>query len=148
MNNNDLKLKLIESLEKIYYMEAFGQMAEFLQGELYLLKFLAENKDEEFGPSELSEKIHISRPRITTTISALRKKKYVATELDEIDRRRLKIKVTEKGIKFIMQKQIDVQENFDIFIDGIGEKDTLELIRIVNLAAEIMHNKDNKINEE
>lgn len=148
MDKDGLKLDLIESLEKIYYMEAFSQLAEFLQGELYLLKFLALHRYEEFGPSELSERLHISRPRITTTISALRKKKFVATELDEDDRRRLKIKATEKGIEFILEKQEKVEENFDVFIDGIGEKDTLELIRIVDLAANIMHNKENKNHKE
>ncbi len=144
MNKDDLKSNLMDSLEKIYYMEAFSQLADFLQGELYLLSFLALNKDKEFGPSELSQILYISKPRITTTISALRKKKFVTTEHDEDDRRRLNIKVTEKGIKFVHSKQKKVEENFDVFIDGIGEKDTLELIRIVDLAADIMHNKHNK----
>ena len=148
MDNNNLKLQLIESLEKVYYMDAFSQMVEFLQGELYFLNFLAVNSDEEFGPSELSEKLHISRARTTTIISALRKRKHVVTELDEVDRRRLKIKATEEGIAFIMEKQKKVEENLDTFICGIGEKDTLELIRIVDLAADIMNNKDNKNNEE
>lgn len=142
MDNNELKLNLIESLEKIYYMEAFSQMVEFLQGELYLLKFLATNSDEDFGPSELSEKLHISRPRITNTISALKKKKFVATELDKDDRRRLKVKATEKGIKFVLEKQEKVEKNFDAFINGIGAKDSLELIRIINLAADIMQDSD------
>lgn len=144
MNNNELKLRLVESLEKIYYMEAFSQMTEFLQGELYLLRFLVTNSDEEFGPSELSKRINISRPRITTTISALKKKKLVVTEPDKDDRRRLKIKATEKGKKFILKKQEHVVENFDAFINGIGAEDTLELIRIINLAADIMHDKNNK----
>ena len=105
MSKEDLKLELIDSLEKIYYMEAFGQLAEFLQGELYLLRFLALNNDEEIGPSELSERLHMSRPRITATISALRKKSFLVTELDEIDRRRLKVKITEEGIAYIIKKQ-------------------------------------------
>lgn len=144
MDNDTLKLKLIKSLEKIYYMEAFSQLADFLQGELYLLKFLASNKGKEFGPSELSQILHISRPRITTTISPLRKKGFVKTEPDQYDRRRLKVKATDKGIRFVNNKQRKVEDNFEAFIDGIGEKDTLELIRIVDLAAQIMENKHNK----
>lgn len=96
MSKEVLKFELIDSLEKIYYMEAFSQLAEFLQGELYLLRFLALNKEEEIGPSELSERLHMSRPRITATISALRKKDFVNTELDKEDRRRLKIRITKK----------------------------------------------------
>ncbi len=144
MDNNELKFRLVESLEKIYYMEAFTHMTEFLQGELYLLKFLVSNKDKEFGPSELSKKINISRPRITTTISALKKKNLVITKPDKDDRRRLKIKATTKGEKLILNKEKDVLKNFDAFIDGIGAKDTLELIRIIDLAADIMSDESYK----
>lgn len=148
MENSELKLKLIQSLEKIYYMEAFSKLADFLQGELYLLNFLSLDSDEEYGPSELSDLLHISRPRITATISALKKKKYVHTELDKVDRRRLKVKITDLGRKFVDEKQIEVEGNFDGLIEGIGENDTLELIRIVNLAADVMEDKYNKENEE
>ena len=148
MENSELKLKLIQSLEKIYYMEAFSKLADFLQGELYLLKFLSLDSDEEYGPSELSQILHISRPRITATISALKKKKYVNTELDKIDRRRLKVSITDLGREFVEEKQVEVEGNFDGLIEGIGEDDTLELVRIVNLAADIMEHKYNKENEE
>lgn len=147
MDKNDLKLELIGSLEKIYYMEAFSQLIEFLQGELYLLRFLALNNSEEIGPSELSDKLHMSRPRITATIAALKKKGLLSTELDKIDRRRLKVKITRKGYDSILKKQAMVDENFEDFIKGIGEDDTRELIRIVNLAVKIMENKEEK-NEE
>lgn len=145
MNNQDLKLELIESLEKIYYMEAFSKLADFLQGELYILRFLFLNNGEEIGPSELSDRLHMSRPRVTATISTLRKKGFVSTEADENDRRRLRVNISQKGIKFVEQKQESVENNFEQFIQGIGEKDTLELIRIVNLAVDIMENKDEKI---
>ncbi|GEM_PF-1428966 len=148
MTKEDLKLELIDSLEKIYYMEAFGQLAEFLQGELYLLRFLALNKDEEIGPSELSDRLHMSRPRITATISALRKKKLLLTELDEVDRRRQKVKITKEGLEYIVRKQAKVEENFTEFINGIGQEDTRELIRIIDLAVKIMEKKQEKNGEE
>lgn len=141
MSKEVLKFELIDSLEKIYYMEAFSQLAEFLQGELYLLRFLALNKEEEIGPSELSERLHMSRPRITATISALRKKDFVNTELDKEDRRRLKIRITKKGMDHIIKKQACVEGNFEVFINGIGEEDARELIRIIDLATKIMQKK-------
>lgn len=148
MSKEDLKLELIDSLEKIYYMEAFSQLAEFLQGELYLLRFLSLNKGEEIGPSELSERLHMSRPRVTATISTLRKKGFVNTELDKKDRRRLKVRITKKGIDYIIKKQTIVNENFEEFINGIGEDDSRELIRIVDLAVKIMENKQVKNGEK
>lgn len=142
MNNEDLKFKLIESLEKIYYMEAFSQMADFLQGELYILRFLFLNRDEVIGPSELSDRLHMSRPRVTATIAALKKKGLVITKADEIDRRRLRINISKKGLEFIRDKQESVENNFEEFVMGIGEKDTLELIRIIDLAVDIMDDKE------
>ncbi|MDY0234989.1 MAG: MarR family transcriptional regulator [Gudongella sp.] len=147
MNKQDLKIELINSLEKIYYMEAFSQLVEFLQGELYLLRFLALHRDSEVNPSVLSEKLHMTRPRITATIAALKKKELVSTELDRKDRRRLKVKITKKGVDSIFEKQAIVDANFEEFINGIGEEDAKELIRIVNLAVKIMQKKQVK-NEE
>ena len=148
MSKEDLKLELIDSLEKIYYMEAFSQLAEFLQGELFLLRFLSLNKGEEIVPSELSERLHMSRPRVTATISTLRKKGFVNTELDKKDRRRLKVRITKKGIDYIIKKQTIVNENFEEFINGIGEDDSRELIRIVDLAVKIMEKKQVKNGEK
>lgn len=148
MDKDNLKLKLIGSLEKIYYMEAFGQLVEFLQGELYLLRFLALNIDEKLNPSQLSKSLHMSRPRITATISGLKKKGFVITKQDKKDRRRLIVEITQKGLEFVKEKQGKVEENFDEFINGLGEKDTIELIRIVNLAADIMEIKQKHNNGE
>lgn len=148
MENSELKIQLINSLEKIYYMEAFSNLTEFLQGELYLLNFLSLNRSKELGPSDLSEVLHISRPRITATISALKKKSYVETEADKLDRRRLKVRITDLGREFVKSKQTEVEDNLVQLIEGIGKDDTCELIRIVNLAADIMENKYNIENEE
>lgn len=142
MDKSILKLKLIESLEHIYYMEAFSQLVDFLKGELYLLNFLVSNKNKEFGPSELSKILHVSRPRITMTIATLKEKNLVKTESDQKDRRRIKVQSTDKGIKYIKSKQRKVEENLEEFIHGIGEKDTLELIRIIDLAASLMKNEE------
>ena len=145
MNSQGLRLELIKSLEKVYYMEAFSQLAEFLQGELYILRYLYLNSSEEINPSELSDRLHMSRPRVTATISALKKKGYVSTEADENDRRRLRVNISKKGIELIKEKQENVENNFEQFIQGIGEKDTLELIRIVSLAVDIMENRNENI---
>jgi len=147
MESKDLKDKLIESLGKIYYMEAFSQLTEFLQGELYVLHFLSENQDREVNPSILSDKLHISRPRITAALSALRKKGYVETEMSEDDRRRILVKLTEEGLIFIEDKQKTVEGYFDLFVEGLGDENASELIRLIELTVEIMGPKDKSISE-
>lgn len=147
MEGWDLKDKLIESLGKIYYMEAFSQLTEFLQGELYVLHFLSENHSREVNPSMLSDKLHMSRPRITAALSALRKKGYVETEMSVDDRRRILVKLTLEGLNFIEDKQKTVEANIDLFIEGLGEANLSELIRLIELTVDIMGSKDKGISE-
>lgn len=144
MHNNLLKNKLIESLGKIYYMEAFNQLTEFLQGELYVLYFLAQNQDAEINPSILSNNLHISRPRITATLSTLRKKKYVETINCDYDRRKVLVIITSEGLNYIERKKKNVDKYFELFIKGLGEENSKELIRLIDLAVDIVNqNKSN-----
>lgn len=141
MDNEDLRYRLIGSLEKIYYMEEFTQLIEFLQGELYVLQYLDTNKSETNNPSVLSDQLHISRPRITAAISALRKKGYVEAVTSDEDRRKVFVSITDEGRRFLEGKREKVVDSFQEFIQNIGQENTLELIRIVDLTAEIMKNK-------
>lgn len=139
MDSKHLKNKLIGSLGKIYYMEAFNQLTEFLQGELYVLYFLAQNQDMEINPSILSDNLHISRPRITATLSTLRKKKYVETINSDYDRRKILVIITSEGLNFIERKKENVDKYFELFIEGLGEENSKELIRLIDLAVDIVN---------
>lgn len=139
MEANELKDKLIESLEKIYYMEAFSQLTEFLQGELYLLHFLSKNQDAEINPSFLSDELHMTRPRVTAALTTLKKKGYVETEYSKEDRRRIVVNLTKEGLDFIMNKQKVVEGNFEFFVKGLGEENSRELIRLIDLTVDLMN---------
>ncbi len=138
MDNYKLKNQLIEALGKVYYMEAFSQLVEFLQGELYVLYYLATRDEEETSPSEISEKLHMSRPRTTATLTTLRKKGFVVTRANELDRRRVDVMITKNGKEHLDRKKDAVNQNLDIFIKEIGEEEALDLIRIINKSAGLM----------
>ncbi|WP_409227628.1 MarR family winged helix-turn-helix transcriptional regulator [Gudongella sp. SC589] len=138
MDDYRLKNQLIEALGKVYYMEAFSQLVEFLQGELYVLYYLAGSDEMETSPSEISEKLHMSRPRTTATLTALRKKGFVVTRSNEKDRRRVDVMITGKGKEHLEMKKDAVNHNLDLFIEGIGSEEALHLIRIINKAAGLM----------
>lgn len=143
MEKEKLKNSLIESLSKVYFMEAFCHLTEFLQGELFVLYFLAQNKDLELNPSIISSNLHISRPRVTNTLATLKKKEFVETEESLEDRRRIRVAITEKGLIYLEEKRRKVEEYFNVFIERFSEKDTMELIRLINLAVDTMAMKEN-----
>ena len=138
----ELRNNLTASLARIYDIEAFSNLAEFLQGELHVLQNLTQNNSLEMNPSILSDNLHVSRSRITAALSALRKKGYVTMEMSEDDRRRMRVKLTTAGEAFIKEKQENVERYFDKLIKGMGEENVLELIRLIELSVEIMDNKE------
>lgn len=138
MEASILKDSLINALGKIYYMEAFHQVVDFLQGELYILHHLLKSDSDGVNPSSLSEMLHISRPRVTAALSALRKKGYVETRLDEDDRRRVTVILTPEGREFILMRQEKVEGYFNDFIEKLGEESAERLISLLDLIVAMM----------
>lgn len=138
---NELKYKLTAILSKMYDTVAFTSLAEFLQGEIHVMHNLYLSRDMEINPSILSENLHVSRSRITAALSSLREKGYVTMEISENDRRRMLVSLTAEGIRFIEEKKENVEKYFDTLIDGMGEKNVNELIRLIEMGIAIMDNE-------
>ncbi|MHA0856825.1 MarR family winged helix-turn-helix transcriptional regulator [Paenibacillus sp. CMAA1364] len=145
MDKQQLTNHLTMSLAKIYELEAFSHLADFLQGELHILHYLSQNKHSENNPSILSDNLHVSRSRITAALSTLRKKGYVSMEMSENDRRRMTVVLTSDGDIFIKGKQDQVVGYFNKLVDGLGETNALEMIRLIELSVKIMDNKEDKL---
>lgn len=139
MKKIELRDKLTASLIQMYEMEAIGSLADFLQGELHIMQYLSSDRESEINPSVLSDKLHVSRSRITAALSALRKKGYVTMEMNEDDRRRMRVKLTAEGEVLIKQKQDHVEQYFDILVEGLGEENVLDLIRLIDLSIQTMN---------
>lgn len=141
MDNLQLRSVLISTLSKMYEMEAFNNVAVFIQGEMHILWCLLQSPDREMNPSLLSDLLHVSRSRITAALSSLRKKGYVTMEMSEGDRRKMRVLLTPEGEAYIKLKQEIVERYFDLMIEGLGEQNVLELNRLIELAIEVVENK-------
>jgi DNA-binding MarR family transcriptional regulator len=138
MDKRELRDRLTASLSRLYEGEAFACLAEFLQGEINILYHLAQNRGTEINPSTLSEKLRVSRSRITAALSALRKKGFVKLRGSEHDRRRVRVTLTPEGAEFLRRKQERVEEYFDRLVEGLGEANVLDLVRLIDLSIEII----------
>jgi DNA-binding MarR family transcriptional regulator len=90
--------------------------------------------------------LHISRPRVTTALAALRKKGYIETIVDEDDRRRLTVYLTKEGREFIIGKQNHVEEYFISFIEKLGRDKANELISLLDMIVGMMDENNQKDN--
>ncbi|MHB1454260.1 MAG: MarR family winged helix-turn-helix transcriptional regulator [Saccharofermentanales bacterium] len=141
MEKKELRNRLTASLAQMYDIEAIGSLAEFLQGELHVMQYLSDHKGQEINPSILSAQLHVSRPRITAALSALRKKGYVTMEMSDHDRRRMRVMLTDSAEALVRSKHKNVEGYFDILVDGLGEDNVLQLIRLIDLSVETMNKK-------
>ena len=145
MEKEALRNNLTMLLGKLYDIEAFSHLADFLQGELHVLNYLSQNMKIEVNPSMLSDHLYVSRSRITATLTALRKKGYVRMKISEKDRRKMCVTLTAKGEEFIQEKQKNVEVYFDQLVEGLGEQDTMDLIQLIKKSIRVMNNKEEKI---
>ncbi|MEI6100840.1 MAG: MarR family winged helix-turn-helix transcriptional regulator [Eubacteriales bacterium] len=126
-----------QSLQKIYDMGAVSSLMEFCQGEIRVLMYLNDNNKVVF-PSDLSDALSVTRQRIASVLSSLRKKGYVSMEIAEHDRRRMKVMLTAKGESFIVEKRNSAEAYVSHFIAAFGEENAKDMTRLIELSAEAM----------
>lgn len=138
MTTDALRHQLIESLRDIYGLEAFGALADLLQGESLALQFLWEHRGQEVYPSDLSRELHLSRSRITGALASLSRKGLVVTHHSLTDRRRVQVAITDQGAERISRKLQCMENYFDRMLEGLGEADAKTLIALIRRCVEVM----------
>jgi len=129
----DLKDELTLNLYSIYDSDIFAPIMEFLQGETRVLLFMLMSKSEEIYPSDLSEALYVTRQRITSILSSLRKKGFIITELSQKDRRRMQVFLTDKGREHIVAKEEIAEDLIDTLINRLGFDNVKQLSRILGM---------------
>lgn len=129
---------LMHSLAGVYRLEAFGALAEMLQGESLVLQYLAEHRGEPVFPSVLSGACRLSRSRITGTLNSLKRKGFLEMEGDSRDRRMVRVRITGEGLAFIRGRMERVAAYFDKMIAGVGAEDACALAAMIDRCVAVM----------
>lgn len=138
MDTKALRAGLIASLQSLYDMEVIAPLIEFCQGEMRVLLYLQAHGRKTVNPSALSDALFVTRQRITNVLTALRRKGLVHMQPAEDDRRRIQVRLTASGQNYVAARLRQVEEYLDALIDGLGEHDTQELIRLIERSAGTM----------
>ena len=138
MDKRQLKDSFLGTLQKMYDMELVAPLLEFCQGEMRVLLYLDSHPAEDIYPSDLSAALYVTRQRITSILTALRKKKYIIMETSETDRRRMRVTLSRTGSQHVLEKRRFVEGYFDMLLESMGEENMLEFQRLVELTAEKM----------
>ena len=133
-----------EKLETISNMEKRGGLTQrkfLLKGEDLFMVVL----DEMGGmstPSKLAEYTDFTPARLSAIIKSLESKGYIVRQQDELDKRCSIIEITEKGSFNSRQlKEAAVKNSLEI-IEKLGEKDSLEFLRLMKKLFDIIENEE------
>ena len=99
------------------------------QGETGVLAYLAFMQDR-ITPSELSEKLNVSLPRIASILNSLEFKELIIKENDNEDKRKTIVAITQNGKEFVSSKKDEAINNLTKILKRLDEEEINEYIRI------------------
>ena len=147
MSDQMLKQQLMAQLVTLFQMEPMARLIERIQGEGRVLFYLKDHPDQA-NPSQISQNLSLSKPRVTSILNALRKKEFVELQADPDDRRRVNVVLTQAGRDYIALKVSHTEAMLDYYIDGMGRESTDELIALLKRTNEVMYQQTKDYHNE
>ncbi|MDR0856050.1 MAG: winged helix DNA-binding protein [Clostridiales bacterium] len=135
----DFSALAVELIGKMRLMQKSGHqksMQDGIHGESFLLYCIKE-KHGESVPSEIGSKMGVSGPRIAAELASLEGKGLITREVDSTDRRRILVRLTQKGIAVEAEQQGRYIGRVAAMLQALGERDAEEYIRITGRLAEL-----------
>ena len=114
------------------------------KGEAGVLFYLAYIKND-ITPSELSDKINVSLPRIVSVLNSLESKEMINKKVDNKDKRKILVEITNQGLKYIENKKTIALDNLVNVFNKLKIEEIEEYIRLTKKITNIIN--DIHINE-
>lgn len=107
------------------------------QGETGALLYLALVQNG-ITPSELSEILDVSLPRIASVLNSLEAKKLISKMTDSEDKRKTIVNITKVGKELVLNKKEEAINKLTKIIEKLDEDDINEYIRLAKKIGKIM----------
>lgn len=122
--------RYLELMFKPRRKPAQRKTAGLMRGEKSVLLYLFDHR-EGVTAGELSKALEIGSGGIANLLNALEKKELIERSMSPDDRRKIIVTLNQKGIDEIAQRRAEVLARTKRMLEGLGEADTAELIRIL-----------------
>ena len=105
-------------------------------GMISVLRFLYE-KGQGFA-NQISQELSLSRARLSSIIKKLQKKDFVNVKLDEFDKRKMMLNLTENGFQYIVNLEEKRINSYSLFIKEIGDEKANKIIKSLSEINEVL----------
>ena len=92
--------------------------------------------------SELSQYLHVTSPTVTQLVNSLKKSGLVERNMDLVDRRAVRIKLTEKGEEVAKKANDGFTASFTGLIAYLGEDQSNQLAELLSKSFEYFQEKE------
>lgn len=92
--------------------------------------------------SELANRVSLSNATVTAIIDRLEKKEFVIRKRDTVDRRKVHISLTEKGLSLLSKAPSSLQENFVSQLDLLEDWEQSLILSSLQRVASMMNAQD------
>jgi DNA-binding MarR family transcriptional regulator len=89
-------------------------------------------------PSEIGRRLAISRPAVTAVINQLLTREAITRAIDEVDKRRVQIALTEVGLELYEQTRQQLVSTMQRILESLGREDGEELVRLLKKTLDII----------
>lgn len=135
MDYKSLAREYMELMNKMRKRKTQKQLSDSMHGEHFVLFYISQHEGNVI-PSDISREMGISSARIAATLNSLESKGLITRQIDVEDRRRIIIDITDEGRKMVKEHHKKIVGITINMLEYLGEKDALELIRIMKKLAE------------
>ncbi|MHC5228808.1 MarR family winged helix-turn-helix transcriptional regulator [Enterococcus sp. LJL99] len=109
---------------------AFSKLEKSNQGESMVIKFL-DHANQPTSPKQLADALNLSSARIAVVLGNLEKKGQIIRKIDQEDRRRINVTLTEAGKKVAKTQKKQMRDKVIQIFEQMGEKDTEQFIELI-----------------
>ncbi len=85
----------------------------------------------------IQERLQISRPAISYNLNVLEKKEYIVREIDQKDRRRISVHITQKGATAWELSLQQHEDRWNELVEAFGESEMAELTQLLSRFFEV-----------
>jgi len=136
MDYEDLAGKFLQKMQGFHKARPYKNIWESMQGEAFVL-YLISLRDGDVLPGEISHEMDVSSARIAAALNNLEKKGLIARRIDESDRRKILVSITETGRETAERQSRAVTKGVAGMLSILGERDAVDFVRITGRVTEI-----------
>jgi DNA-binding MarR family transcriptional regulator len=137
MDYNDLAKELLRNMQSVRKAKHQRYVEEGARGEAFVLNCIKECRDG-VVPGNISDTAGISSARVAAVLNCLENKSMITREIDSNDRRRIIVKLTQKGTEHAEEQEKRYIEAMENILRLLGEDDAREYVRLTGRMAEVL----------